>query len=1059
MEYRRLGRTNLQVSVVGLGTNQLRRVPFPDAVETCRRAFQLGINLVNAEPEYEGAFQVLRTAIDESPNGAGVLLSVQTGGTLDAFKRALDDTCKAFNRDVIDLFGITAISDQEAFGANVWSTGGLVEFLQEMKASGRIRAIFGSDHGTPEQMKQILERDVFDALMLAYNPLGHHLVTYRAKTVWNFETPPVPLPNYEREDLFRTRDEIFPLARQKDVGIVLMKPLAGGLLCDGKAFPTRPYRDNLPANPSAPAVLRYLLDTEPVAAVVPGMASVAEVEENAIAGRSTPAPDFPILEQSFQQISKVLCTRCGDCDDLCSQGLPVSYLFRAAYHYLYPTAPFGISTTLQYFRLHPWEQARCETCTNQTCRCASEIDIPAELTAIHEKMLALREAGIVPAADTSHADFATGEPFSAKLLSRELQPGRAILHLRNTGTQPWPEGMEMDITADGAALPPVALRQTVHPTGDGHFAVSLPESQSVQFRLNGFWRHRIGPEPPEFAAQYLQHNVEKSYTAGSRVVFRVLVRNTGSADWLQDPPDGHYAGLCLFINGEYKAVNRAAAPVIAPGEQAEIPITVEIPAAPGSYAFLFDMAICNRCWFRDRGSPPLEIAVEVAGEPRTPTDHLLDISYRRNHWYFSPGMSVYRSKGRPTYPVFAESASGCTITDVDGREFTDVLMGWGCSLLGYAEPRIQEAVQKAIAAGGGVLSLPHRLEMEVAESLCARFPWGAEAIFGKNGSDVTTWAVRTARVATGRKVILGSGYFGWADWFSSAQGFAGTGIPDGNNRYFVPLPFLDIAALETAAAHHAADLAAIMIEPAAMCVDPTDPQHWADGPYLQRARQLADQYGAMLIFDEIMTGFRFRNGSATAAYGVTPDMACLGKALANGMPLSALVSREGLLKHFTSRIVYAATMKGETHSFAAAKAALEIYANEPVPLEVWASGEYIRSGIREACRAHGLNAGLIGPPYRMYFKFFDLEAESEHDVLLHTLLQQELARNGLISVKGYVIVSRAHSGPALDRIIEAYTAAIGTVAQAHAAGNAVKFLDIPNLPIERRTAVASERQL
>ena len=184
------------------------------------------------------------------------------------------------------------------------------------------------------------------------------------------------------------------------------------------------------------------------------------------------------------------------------------------------------------------------------------------------------------------------------------------------------------------------------------------------------------------------------------------------------------------------------------------------------------------------------------------TDRLLDISHRRNRSYFSPGISVHRSKGEACFPVFAESAAGCVLTDVDGTTFTDVLMGWGCHLLGYSEPRVVEAVQQAVAAGGGVLSLPHRLEMEVTELVCSRFPWGEEAIFGKSGSDVTTWAVRMARVATGRKVVLGAGYFGWADWFAGMQGIGKTGVPAGNNAYFVPLPFLDIAALEAAAAKH-----------------------------------------------------------------------------------------------------------------------------------------------------------------------------------------------------------------------------------------------------------------
>jgi glutamate-1-semialdehyde aminotransferase len=898
-------------------------------------------------------------------------------------------------------------------------------------------------------MKEILRRDVFDALMLAYNPLGHHLVTYRAKTVWEFETPPQPVANYEREDLWRTRDEILPMARERDVGVLLMKPLAGGLLCQGKAFPSRMYRAGLPEYPAPPVILRHLLDTEPVAAVVPGMASVAEVEENVAAGEPVAEP-FPILQTA-------LCSRCGDCDDLCSQGLPVSYLFRAAYHYLYPTAPFGISTTLQYFRLHPWEEARCASCTNRTCRCESlGIDIPAELTAIHAKMLELREAGVVPRADQDERDFQSGERRSAKLLSLEVFGERVVLHLRNTGQEAWPVGMALTVAADGVPLEPVRLRQTVWPTGDGHFAFEAPAHWALTLQLEDFWRYQTRPA---FRAEWVRHDVVARYPAGARVEFRLAVRNAGAEEWPGNPANGHAAGLCCFLDGEYHAVGHLAVASVRPGETVGFVVSAQMPEQAGRHELRFDMAVYNEFWFRDKGSPTLDLTVEVVEAARSVTDKLLAISHRRNRSYFSPGMSVHRSKGEACFPVFAESAAGCVLTDVDGAAFTDVLMGWGCHLLGYSEPRVVEAVQRAVAAGGGVLSLPHRLEMEVTELVCSRFPWGEEAIFGKNGSDVTTWAVRTARVATGRKVILGAGYFGWADWFAGMQGIDKTGVPAGNNPYFLPLPFLDIAALEQAAALHAGDLAAIMIEPAAMCVHPKDPQHWTDGPYFRRARELADQYGALLIFDEIMTGFRFRSGSATKAFGVTADLTCLGKAIANGMPLSALVSRKGLLMNHVDRIMYAPTMKGETHSFAAAKAALGIYATEAVPVEVWAAGEAIRSGVREACLALGLRAALIGPPYRMYFKFFDLEAEGDMDVVLHTLLQQELARHRVISVKGYVIVCRAHDEAAQARIVEAYTRALRTVAAAMASADPQAYLEVPRLPIERRTVVPSEKQL
>ncbi|MBM3767718.1 MAG: aldo/keto reductase [Acidobacteria bacterium] len=545
MQYRRLGRTNLRVSEIGLGTNQLRRVPERQAIETCKRAFALGINLVNAEPEYEGAYSILRRAIEESGSATDIVLSIQTGGTRDEFERAFETACAAFRRDRIDLFGVTAISDQEAFGANVWGERGLVDYLQRLKEHGRITGIFGSDHGSPAQMSEILSRDVFDTLMLAYNPLGHHLVTFRASTVWSFETPPSPIPNYEREDLRRTKSEVIPLARSRDVGILLMKPLAGGLLCEGKAFPSYRYRDGLPQKPAPAEVLRYLLDTEDVAAVVPGMASPKEVEENV----QPVNIDTASLERRFDELSKVVCSRCGDCDDLCSRGLPVSYLFRAAYHYLYPTAPFGISTTLQYFRLHPWEEARCASCTNQTCRCGSQIDIPRELIAIHNKMLELRNAGIVPAADTSDADFQTGRPYSAKLLSREVHNDRAVFHIRNTGDQAWPENFPLDVHLNGAWFGKVGLRQPVYPKGDGHFAFSMPwweGPREIKVTRGDFWSATAG-ERPEYFVRFIGHNVAASYSEGARVTFQVQVENAGRATWHTNPVDDKFAGLALHI--------------------------------------------------------------------------------------------------------------------------------------------------------------------------------------------------------------------------------------------------------------------------------------------------------------------------------------------------------------------------------------------------------------------------------------------------------------------------------------------------------------------------------
>jgi glutamate-1-semialdehyde aminotransferase/predicted aldo/keto reductase-like oxidoreductase len=1153
MNYRRLGRTNLEVSVIAIGTNQLRRVPERQAIATLRRAFELGVNLVNAEPEYEGAYDLIAAALREYDHPERIHLSIQAGGLGGAdLERIFEATCETFGRERLDLFGITSISDQEAFGANVWRTGGLVEFLLAKKAEGRIRGIFASDHGSPEQTKVVLERDVFDALMLAYNPLGFHLHTVNAKTVWKFETPPVPIDHYGIEDLPRTARELFPLARAHDVGVMLMKPLAGGLLCSGKAFPGHAWRGDMPGLPPASTILKYLLGHEAVTCVVPGMASVEEVEENASAGTGDLRLDEAEtrhVEARTAELTRVLCSRCGQCDDLCSQGLPISYLFRAAYHYLYPTAPFAVSSALQYFRLYPGDACVCDTCPAQTCRCPFGIDIPGELKAIHRKMLELRERGIVPAGDRSAEDWASGRPFSFKVLSREipasLVAGERVavrLHVRNTGARPWHHDAErgrsstaLAVYVDGERAQLVHLRQDVHPTQDCHFAFELtapgesgvhdvwmdlfddqtglcsdPGAPAIRQAISVTGgtaprarrgrrtapmdttraRHAIkgalrtlglleparrvrdawarpampaagvapgtppAPSPPAgaYAARYVEHNVPAEGVAGARCVFRVLVENGGTADWHRNPSDGHGAVLALFVDGALAGSGTPGREIVRPAERIMIAVTAQLPADAGPHRLRFEMLISNRLWFSEHGTPPLEVPIELIEAPKSRTDELLDAASRRGTWYFSPGQSIHRSlrDGRPSYPVFAESARGCLVTDVDGREYVDVLMGWGSCLLGHGDERIQAAIVRAATTTGSLVSLPHRLEIEVSEALCAGFPWGDEVLFGKNGSDVTTWAVRLARIATGRTTILFAGYHGWQDWSVGGLGFSATGVPSGGGRQALSLPYGDSDALARAVAAHGGNLAAIMIEPAHVCLGPADTQQMGDGPFLERAQALARQAGALFILDEIMTGFRFRQGSAQAAFGLVPDLTCLGKALANGMPLSALVGRGDLLRKHIGQIMYAPTMKGEVYSFAAALEALRVYRQEDVPGAVWSVGERIRARVNEICAGLGLDATLVGPPYRMNLLFHALAVDGEADVLCRTLLQQELARHGVLSHRGYVIPSRAHDEAAVDRCVSGFAAALATVHAALASGRWMRHLDIPEIGAEER---------
>lgn len=550
MNYRRLGRSGLNVSVVGIGTTQLRRVPEKQAIETLVKAFELGVNHVNTGPDYEGADDLIARALRETDRQ--VYVTIQTAGSVSDVERVFEDACETFGPDRIGLFGLSALSEQVVFGHDVWGPHGTVEFLRRKREEGRLRALYASDHGSPEQMKALLERDVFDVLMLAYNPLGFHLITFRPETVWQIESPPAPLQGrYEWEDIARTGSEVLPMARARDVGIMVMKPFAGGLLTASKAFPRRPWRPGLPAPLGARDLLRFLLMDDAVSCVVPGTASVDEAVENANAGIGHIGLDQETADRIRAQaraMTTTLCSRCGACDDLCSRGLPVSFLFRAAYNYLYPSAPFEISSGLQYFKLHPGERALCETCDNRTCRCVPGIDIPAEMIAIHRKMVELRDRGQVPEADVAPASFAAGGPYAARLLSRDVPEGAPAgetatvrLHVRNTGQHPWfahaGDGRSrvfLSVRLDGRALPDVALRHDVWPTQQCHFAfevrVAGPGTHRLRLDLvdesSGPFS-RLGNEPMEIAFDAQGGGPSDTWAARPRAWLRSMLSSLG----------------------------------------------------------------------------------------------------------------------------------------------------------------------------------------------------------------------------------------------------------------------------------------------------------------------------------------------------------------------------------------------------------------------------------------------------------------------------------------------------------------------------------------------------
>ncbi len=514
MEKRRLGRTELEVSVVSFGTCQLRVVPERQAIDTLIRGFELGVNLVHSAPDYEGAEDLVARAIAES--GRDVIVATQAydrqghrDGPVTHFAQLFEAACERFGSERLELFGIACLDDRELLGENVWGADGMVEFLLAMKASGRIGSIFCTTHGNPAYLRDLIAKDVFDALMIAYNPLGYHLLTVPAT------------PDRCFEDIPRTRTEVLPLAHEHDVGLLVMKPLAGGLLSDGGAFV--PRQSLLPqAGVAARDVLRSILTIPEVSTVVVGTASVGEAEENARAGW-TPLIDPPEVRERVARrmaaLRSSICSRCGECEPSCSQSRPVSWLFRAGYVATQRSETFETWDEIAYFHLHREETAPCAGCPDVSCHCPYGLDIPRDLNAVHESISALRAEGVIRPhdADTVLADRGRFRTRLSELATRVLmidvsapRPGATVTPCRawleNAGDVSWHrntvEDVALRVIVGRRRVATIGLRHDVHPGERAHFAFDLPEQSRsdqdgyrlrliLERRSGGFGRPRI----------------------------------------------------------------------------------------------------------------------------------------------------------------------------------------------------------------------------------------------------------------------------------------------------------------------------------------------------------------------------------------------------------------------------------------------------------------------------------------------------------------------------------------------------------------------------------------
>ena len=369
-------------------------------------------------------------------------------------------------------------------------------------------------------------------------------------------------------------------------------------------------------------------------------------------------------------------------------------------------------------------------------------------------------------------------------------------------------------------------------------------------------------------------------------------------------------------------------------------------------------------------------------------------------------------------PLFATHGDGGKVYDVDGNEYVDLMSALLPNVLGYRDPDVDLAIRRQLTRGIS-FSLATEAETALAERLVKHIPCAEMVRFGKNGTDATSAAVRLARAATRRDRMMLCGYHGWQDWYIGAT-TRNLGVPASVSALSHMVPYGDLAATDALFRQHPGEFAAIILEPAGATEPP-------DG-YLQGLIDLAHRHGALVIFDEIITGFRWSLGGAQARYGVTPDLACFGKAMGNGMPIAAVVGRAEIMR-LMEDIFFSGTFGGEALSIAAAIATIDKMEREDVAGWLWRVGGELMTATRARIAAAGLDevVKLVGaPPWAILA--YSNHANGSKEAIKTLLLRELIAAGVLINASHNLCF--AHTPADIARVLAAYDHALAALSEA-----------------------------
>jgi glutamate-1-semialdehyde aminotransferase len=356
-------------------------------------------------------------------------------------------------------------------------------------------------------------------------------------------------------------------------------------------------------------------------------------------------------------------------------------------------------------------------------------------------------------------------------------------------------------------------------------------------------------------------------------------------------------------------------------------------------------------------------------------------------------------------PIYLQRGRGSHVWDVDENEYIDYPMGLGPVLLGYCEPAVDEAIRKQLK-DGITFTLMHPLEVEVAERITTLCP-GVEAVrFGKSGSDAVSAAVRAARAFTGRDHVLVAGYHGWHDWYIGTT-TRNRGVPGVVQSLTGTFAFNHLDDLDRALMERKGEVAAVIVEPAGL---ETPAEGFLDGLIASAHRNRS-----VVIFDEVITGFRLAPGGARERYGIQPDLSCYGKALGNGMPIAAVGGRWDLMRTF-EEIFFSGTHGGEALSLAAARAVLDAIADGRVLAEIEQRGQRMLAGLERLISRYGVGEHIRvgGEPQRAVLAF-----SGEDHLVRKSWVQQCLVERSCL-FNGSMFICARHTDADIDTALSAF---------------------------------------